>query len=320
VWTFAPRLGITYPISPRDAFSLAYVRIHQVPGRDFLYDQRTAIGDRQPLGNPAIGPSALISYEAAVKHVFSPAWALQAAVFHRDVFGQVGALDAAIPEGPVNLRYSDQDESHALGFEASLIHADSDRRLEAHYVWMTAYGNESRPEGDPYGPVRAGNLPPITDQALSWDRRHTVLLSGFWPWRRTWSLAWSTALQSALPWTPKPRRAPLTDLGLVNSRRLSWTENTNLGVGWSPRNFLNLGFGLEVRNLFDHRGEKAATLDGYPNPAINTLYDDYGAYRTETGLGGGAYWSRLTGGWIPVHDPRLVLPPRSVRASISSRW
>jgi outer membrane receptor protein involved in Fe transport len=323
-WSLAPRLGIAYPISVRDAFSLAYVRVHQAPGRDFLYDQRTAITNRQPLGNPALQPSTLISYEAAVKHVFGPAWALQASVFYRDVFGQVGALDYENRESPINLRYVDNDQGQALGFEWSLIHASGERRrIEAHYVWMNAWGNESRPEGDPYGGVRSARTPPIGTQPLSWDRRHSFLLSGAWQWKERWFASWSAALNSPLPWTPKRRRETLTDLGLTNSRRLQWSENTNLNLQWSPPHVFGLTLGLEARNLFDNRGERAVTVDGYPNPIINTLYDDYGAYRTETGLAGGAYWSQLPGDpghWVPVHDPRLYNPPRTVRASIGARW
>jgi hypothetical protein len=67
-----------------------------------------------------------------------------------------------------------------------------------------------------------------------------------------------------------------------------------------------------------------ATVDGYPNPAINTLYDDYGAYRTETGQGGGAYWLQPADGspghWVPVHDPRLLNPPRTVRFSLGASF
>jgi outer membrane receptor protein involved in Fe transport len=163
VWSFGPRLGIAYPISVRDAFSLAYVRIQQSPGRDYLYDRRVAISDRQPLGNPAIEPATLISYEASVKHLFGPAWALQASVFYRDVFGQIGALDFEVPEGPINLRYVDSDESHAHGFEWAVIHAEGDERFEASYTWMNASGNESRPGGDPYGPLRSARTPMIVD-------------------------------------------------------------------------------------------------------------------------------------------------------------
>jgi hypothetical protein len=223
----------------------------------------------------------------------------------------------------MNLRYADADPSHTLGFEWSVIHSAARRRIEAHYTWMNAWGNESRPEGDPYGPVRAATIPAIGTTPLSWDRRHSILVSGAWQGRRHVSVSWSTALSSPLPWTPKQRRQMFTDLGLVNSRRLDWTENTNLDLRWSPPRAYGLMFGVEVRNLFDNRAERLVTVDGYPNPAINTLYDDYGAYRTDTGLGGGAYWSQLPGEpahWVPVHDPRLISPPRAVRMSIGARW
>jgi outer membrane receptor protein involved in Fe transport len=325
VVTLSPRLGIAYPVSTRDVFSLNYVRLHQPPGRDFLYDDRTVISDRQPLGNPALEPATVISYEAAVKHLFDVDWALQGAVFYRDAFGQVGARDYTLPQGPTDLRYENVDNGHALGFEWSVIHAPGGRRrLEAHYTWLNAYGNESRPEGDPYGPLLGANTPPLAELPLSWDRRHTLQASATWDWRERWLCSWSMLVGSPLPWTPKALRQPVTDPGTVNSERLGWVENTNAALQWTPARLRGLTFGLEVRNLFNHRAERAVTVDGYPNPIINTLYDDYGAYRTETGLGGGAYWSNGGAGgsphWVPVGDERLYVPPRTVRFSVGASW
>jgi outer membrane receptor protein involved in Fe transport len=322
--SLSPRLGIAYPLTVRDVFSLAYARMQQAPGRDFLYDQRVAITNRQPLGDPALEPATMISYEAAVKHLMGPAWALQSSLFYRDIARQVGARDSLVPYGPVDLRYTNEDQASAAGFEISLIHADGDdRRVEVHYTWMQAWGYESRAEGDPYGPVRDIRAPPLGETPLSWDRRHSILVSGAWRWRDRWSVAWSSAVGSPLPWTPKARREGVTDLTVVNSRRFQWTETTNLKLAWSPRHLLGLTLGLEALNLFGTRGERAATLDGYPNPVINTLFDDYGAYRTETGLPGGAYWTNGGSGsprWVPVHDERLLNPPRILRASVGARW
>jgi outer membrane receptor protein involved in Fe transport len=322
--SFSPHLGISYPVSVRDVFSFAYVRLHQAPARDLLYDRRTAIPNRQPLGNPGLAPSTAISYEAAVKHLLTSGWALQASLFYRDVFGQAGARNVLSPEGIPNPAYVDQDEAQAAGFEWSLVRAAGDgRAFEAHYTWMQAWGNESRPEGDPYGPLRDVRTPPVGDAPLSWDRRHTLQISGAWPWIAGISASWSTTVGSPLPWTPKTRRTTLTDLSAVNQRRLAWYENTDLDLRWSPPAARGLTFGLGVRNLFDRRNERAATLDGYPNPVINTVFDDYGAYRTETGLTGGAYLEQpLTGAahWVPVHDPRLFDPPRTVRASVGASW
>jgi hypothetical protein len=322
-WSLLPRIGIAYPISSRDVISTAYARIDQDPARDLLYDHRTKISNRQPLGNPALRPATMISYELALKHLFSVTWAVQAAFFYRDAAHMAGARNYQTPGGPVDPRYTDEDQASSSGLEVSVVHARDDaHRFEAHYTIMRAWGYESRPEGDPYGPLLAPGIPPIGEQPLSWDRRHSVLVSGLWTWRERVTLGWSSTVGSPLPWTPKPRRQSLTDVTTVNSRRLGWSETTNLSLGWSPPYALGLTFGLEARNLFDNRSEVAATVDGYPNPFINTLYDDYGAYRTETGLSGGAYWS-VAGGtphWVPVHDPRLIATPRTVRASIARRW
>jgi hypothetical protein len=267
----------------------------------------------------------VISYEAAVKHLFSPDWALQVSLFSRDVWGQVGARKERLPAGPLVQRYADRDDGHALGFEWSLVHARGEqRRLEAHYTWLQAWGNESRPEGDPYGPLRGERIAPLGSTPLSWDRRHSLALIGATRWRQRWSLSWSTVVGSPLPWTPKPRRRPFTDLGLVNSGRLGWTEVTNLRVQWAPARLHGIELGLEARNLFDTRSERVATVNGFPNRAINTLYDDYGAYRAETGRGGGAYWVQPPDGsagyWVPVYDPRLQNPPRAVRFSVGASF
>jgi len=320
ILSFGPRFGISYPISVQDVFSLAYCRVQQAPARDYLYDQRTVITNRQPLGNPALRPATLVSYEVAVKHLFGPEWATQASLFYRDVFEQVGALDTKVGD-ITNLSYQNADESHTIGVEWTATFSGRGRRqLSAHYVWLTAWGNESRPEGDPYGTFRAPHTPGTGERPVSWDRRHSVLVAGTWPLHRRVFLSWSTSLSSGLPWTPKDLRQPLVDRDLINSRRLSWTRNTDMNLQWmvSERNGLTLG--VEARNVFDERRERYVSIDGYPNQFINTVWDDYGAYRTQTGNPGGAYWSHTSGRWIPVNDPRLFDPPRTVRAFMSVRW
>ena len=324
VWSLSPRFGFAYPVSVRDAFSLAYVRLHQAPGRDFLYDHRQLISNRQPLGNSALKPATVISYEAALKHTFDLTWALQASVFYRDIYGQVGMRNFSQRGLADALSYVSQDDGHAAGFEWSLVHATGERRrFELQYTFMEAWGLESRPEGDPYGLVFGERLTPISATPLSWDRRHSVTLAATMPWKDDWSLSWSTAIGSPLPWTPKPRREAFVDPGLVGSQRLGWTENTKVNVQWKPSFAHGLTVGLEARNLFDNRSERAVTVDGYPNPVINTLYDDYSAYRTETGQGGGGFWVPTAAGagyWVPVHDPRLFNSPRTLRMSVGADW
>lgn len=327
-WSLSPRLGIAYPLSPRDVFSLAYVRVQQSPGRDHLYDTRRLISNRQPLGNPSLQPATVVSYEAAVKHLFGPTWALQSALFYRDVWGLVGARHRRIGGASSTTYvpyYTNDDVAAAVGTEWSLLHvSDAGRRLELHYTWMQVFGSESRPEGDPYGAFLGWRNPSLSSTPLSWDRRHTAVLSAACPLGEGWSVSWSTVVGSPLPWTPKPlREDQYAEPIHVNSRRFRWSESTSLDVRWTPRLTPWLRLSLEARNLFDSRGERLSTVDGYPNPAINTMYDDYAAYRTLTGNGGGAYWVETEypfGYWVPVGDPRLYEPPRSMRLGVGVTW
>jgi len=77
---------------------------------------------------------------------------------------------------------------------------------------------------------------------------------------------------------------------------------------------------LMVTNLFASNTDRLATLTGYPNPTIGTLYDEYSAHRTETGQGGGAFWNDKDADgsreWVRVSDRRLSALPRTIRFGI----
>jgi len=324
VWSLSPRVGITYPVSVRDAFSLAYVRLQQDPPRDYLYDNRWLPTNSLPLGNPDIGPATVISYQAALKHRLGPAWALQFAVFYRDVYGEVGTRRQQVFVQVYRPYFAGVDEGHASGFEASLFGAGGETaRLEAHYTYLEAWGTESREDGVRYGTTLGNRPTPLGEHALDWDRRHSLTLSAILGPGRRWSLGWVTQVGSGLPWTPAEARTFAADLTQTNTRRFDWSERSDLQLRWMPPSAGGLAVGLEVRNLFDEQTDLAASVDGYPQKAINTLYDDYAAYRTETGQGGGAFWEDPASGgagWMPVHDPRLLAAPRAIRMTLARNW
>jgi outer membrane receptor protein involved in Fe transport len=341
-WTLSPRLGIAYPTSTRDVLSFSYVRIQQAPPRDFLYDNRVDLSNRQPLGNPGLEPSTVISYQVALKHLFDQGRALQLAFFYRDLFGQIGARSFETRPNVFRRRYENADEGHAEGFELGWIHPTTTGRYEIQYTFMHAVGTASTPEGFNYGPLYQTPIAPTGDQPLDWDRRHSIALIGqwsrpapttsgeirgpvealFWTLRGAWSLSWATQVGSAFPWTPSRRRATSTDPALINAARLKWTENTSLALRWSPSlSRGHLWVGIDVRNLFDYRSERATTANGYPHPFINTVFDDDGAFRNETGLPGGAWLDDPSSGtWVRIHDPRLFNAPRLARLSVSVPW
>ncbi len=328
-WTLSPRLGIAYPVSVQDAFSFAYARIEQDPARDFLYESRTRGYDRLPLGNGTIGPSEAVLWQAALKHVLDPQWTFQISVFMRDVFGEPGARNVAEPFGASQLQYEGADDAHANGVEFDVTRTyPGGGRVHAAYTFTNAWGTASNPEGIAYGSAFGDRPLPNGDHPLDWSIQHALVLDGQARARAGFTVAWATHVATGRPWTPLYRDNPYTsdwpplylDQSLVNSQRLPWSEQTDVDVRWTHRRLRGATLVLAVSNLFDHRGDLLADISGYPNPIINTLYDEYAAYRTETGNGGGAYWNGNGSSqrdWQPVNDPRLAQRPRTIRLGIS---
>jgi hypothetical protein len=267
----------------------------------------------------------MISYQAAVKHLFDPLWSLQTALFYRDLFDLVGARNVRPTVDVARLVYENVDNGHALGFEVTLDRIDGEKsRVELDYTWMSANGTQSREEGVPFGPVVRSRPESNEQHPLDWDRRHSISLAALIH-RGNLSVGWTTAVGSPLPWTPAETRSLESDLTSMNSRRIAWEETSALSLRWTaPRLGQHLTVGLDVQNVFNRKNEIATTLDGYPNPAINTIYDDDSAYRTATGLPGGGYYNDANNdgipGWVPLNDPRLFSAPRAIRAFVGTDW
>jgi len=332
VLSLSPRLGLSFPVTTRDAVQVSYARIVQAPGREYLYDSRAArIVAQHPQGNPDLEPATAISFEVSFRHLEGEHWSGRAGFFYRDLYRQVSARNVRVFTGSGTpgyqdvLRYASEDAGRAVGFEWSLEHERAGRsRVSATYTWMRTEGSESFEDGVPFHPLQLPRPIPASENPLAWDQPHRVTVSALW-FGRVLSGSWSTVLASGLPWTPAARRQIAADLTSVHSRRLPGFTLTDVSLRAAPQRRLGgLSLGLEVRNLFDHRGQRRVSIDGYPHPVINTQFDDYAAHREQTGLGGGAYWNDADGdgvpGWVRVRDPRLDFAPRVIRLSLEREW
>lgn len=342
IWTLSPRIGLAIPLSVRDAFSASYARIHQAPGRDYLADDRLLIYSRRPLGSPTLEPGELLTYQMAVKHLFDARWALQLSVFHRDLYGQIGIVNDPYFAGTFRPRYQNSEYGHATGFEVALLAGSRpgatppkgsqstlkrflSGEFSLRYTQMDAYGSISGPDGWYYGTPFGFRPLPIGEHPLDWDRGPMFGFDAVWREPHVFTFAWVTQISGGARWTPTndtlsagggpPGTAP--NLTAVNSRQLPAMEHTDISLRLEPPQLRGVRVLLDVRNLFDSRGDAFVSVAGFPNPTVNTTRDDYAGYRTLTGNGGAAFWDqRLNGGqggWVPVNDPRLQRPPRSVR-------
>jgi outer membrane receptor protein involved in Fe transport len=324
--------------------SFSYARVHQPPGREYLGDSRLLVYSRHPLGNPALEPSELVTYQAGWKHLFNARWASQASAFHRDLYGQIGIVNDPYFAHTFRPRYENAEYGHATGIELALLAGSRTPgpsggwlhgplatfltgEFSLRYTFMAAYGTISGPDGWYYGEPFGARPLPIGEHPLDWDRGHMLGLDAVWRVPHAWTFALVTQIASGPRWTPTTSYTGQTsgplltpDLAAVNSRQLPWSERTDIALRLEPRQLHGVRVLVDVRNLFNHRGDDLVSVAGYPNPTINTERDDYSGYRTETGNGGGAFWDeRLNGGaggWVPVNDPRLQRNPRSVRLGI----
>jgi outer membrane receptor protein involved in Fe transport len=90
-WQISPRLGVSYPISERDALYFNYGRFYQVPRLEVLFQflGQTETG-LLPFGNPLMDAETTISYEIGIQHQFSNTVMGDIAMFYKDIFGLIG--------------------------------------------------------------------------------------------------------------------------------------------------------------------------------------------------------------------------------------
>jgi outer membrane receptor protein involved in Fe transport len=99
-WQVSPRLGVSYPISERDALYFNYGRFYQIPRLEVLFQ---FLGQTEqgllPYGNPLMDAETTVMYEVGVQHQFTPTLMGDIAMFYKDIFGLTGTQAADLIEG-----------------------------------------------------------------------------------------------------------------------------------------------------------------------------------------------------------------------------
>ena len=106
----------------------------------------------------------------------------------------------------------------------------------------------------------------------------------------------------------------------MNTRRLPWNETSTLAMRYTARWLGGARVAIDIRNVFAGHVQEDVSVQGFPNPFINSQNDEYAGYRTDTGRNGGGYFNDPDrdgfGQWIAVDDPRLFQRPRAVRLGL----
>ncbi|MGH7726077.1 MAG: TonB-dependent receptor [Candidatus Eiseniibacteriota bacterium] len=317
----SPRLGVAYPISTNDALSFFYGWTFQNPARNFVFENRDANAAVVTRGNPDLEPETVISYQAAVQHMFSKDVSGQFAVFYKDIFGLISTRQMVDElTGLLVPVFVNRDYASARGFETSIRKRFSHRfSVDVNYTYQIASGVASDPNAGLQFAQGNQLYLPISEQPLVWDQRHTLNANLVLRDAGKWGLTMLWTFGSGLPYTPTFRNDRKPDPRFTNSRRQPSRSELAIAADkffriWGQ----NVTFFVDARNVLDAQAIRDISPGNFPNPFINQVgADDYDIYYTETGRVGGAYLKDTNGDgeedWVAVNDPRVLAEGRRIR-------
>lgn len=332
-WQVSPRLGVSYPISERDALYFNYGRFYQIPRLEVLFQFLGETGQGLiPFGNPLIDAETTIMYEIGVQHQFTRTIVGEVALFYKDIFGLVGTeagdVTADSPfiysygTGTTPAVYVNLDYGSVRGIEVKLS-----KRLSHRFASSVVY-TYSKATGSSSNELQGANVisgamdrAPITELPLDWDRNHVVNASLYITEPGLWGCSIDWFYESGAPYTPMQPREREAKAALINSRRLPSRITMNLKADKKYRIAgQEVSFFLEGRNILNRKNIRALNPGSWPGGAGN--YVQY--YTAEGGIGGAYDIGELLGLpdviYIPLKDPRVYSEPRNFKVGISFEW
>jgi outer membrane receptor protein involved in Fe transport len=303
--SFAPRFGLSYPISATAGIFFSYGHFYQLPPlRDMFNNSNYAILARIQgatsnygvLGNPDVKPEQTVQYEFGYKHALTPALGLTINLFYKDIRDLLGVEFISTYNDAQYTRLTNVDFGSVSGFTISL----TQRRIgivstSLDYTWQTAQGNTSDPaETARLAEQRLDARPKLIP--LSWDQRHTLNASIQLSQPEDYSVSAIVKIGSGLPYTPA-----------FGSNFGSQTE-TNSGTG---------PIGITV----DMRAEKSFSVVGLQMNAFlrvfnvfNTTYFGGAVFPT---TGSPDYTANYVGDRLQLTNPLRYFAPRRIELGIS---
>ncbi len=332
-WQLSPRLGVSYPVSERDALYFNYGRFYMVPRLEVLLQSIGGIENSSgPYGNPAIDAETTIMYEIGIQHQFSTNVVGDVAMFYKDIFGLTGtelvqAADTSAWRRTVSATgdpvvFTNLDYGSVRGIELKISKRFSHRFSGSiTYTFSKATGSSSSELQGNQAATGGLDRPPITELPLDWDRNHVISANlyisepGLWGCNVDWSYS------SGAPYTPVQPRERFQKASLINSERLPARTTVNLKADKRYRIAgQEISLFLEGENLLNRKNIASMNPGNWPGGNGN-----YVAYYTREGKVGGAYdQGELAGlpdvNYIALNDPRVYSPPRSFQVGVSFDW
>jgi len=305
--SYAPRFGLSYPITTTSSVFFSYGHFYQLPPlRDIftnanygkLANLQAGTGNYDAVyGNPDIKPEMTVQYEFGYKNAVTDFLGISINLFYKDIRDLLGVEFIDTYTAAAYARLTNVDFGNVTGFTITL----DQRRVgilssTLDYTLQMAQGNSSDPN-ETANRAAAGEDPKPRQIPLNWDQRHTMNLTV--QLSRPEEYAVSTILRfgSGQPYTPE-----IGSIFGAAIERNSGRKPNGFVIDFRAEKYFTLG-GVDVSvfmrvfNLLDAR---------YFNGAVfaNTGSPDYGLFP-------------LAGDRTQLANPTRYYAPRRIELGIS---
>lgn len=210
--SYAPRIGVSYPITETSSIFFSYGHFYQLPPiGDIFRNSNYSILERIQagtsnygvLGNPDIKPERTVQYEFGYKNAITEYLGLNVNLFYKDIRDLLGVEFVETYNNAEYARLTNIDFGNVMGFTISLVQRQVGILSSTlDYTWQMAQGNSSDPN-ETATRAQAGEDPRPRQVPLNWDQRHTLNLTVQLSQPEEYALAAIVRFGSGHPYTPE---------------------------------------------------------------------------------------------------------------------
>lgn len=262
----SPRLGVSFPISPRDKFFFNYGHFNQWPRYNYVYAQFQTDFSTQLrlLGNPNLDPKVTVQYETGIQHQFDDLWSAGVTFYSNDIYGYAQAVgldpvtidpeDTPDPNDEVAqtispIRYFNSDAARSLGVEV-FLEKRATRWLSARasFELQQSTGTNSRAD-QTFLSAQLG-------EANSNFEREEGIRSTPLLWDRPWSVTLNVDFFVDEGEAPEPLGWTMPDQWSANLLFRAWA-----GARYTERILTDDGLATDTRDRYGELGPYRSSLD-----------------------------------------------------------
>jgi len=275
--SFAPRLGISYPVGNRSAVFFSYGHFYQLPSIKEIFENSdySVLANLQAgeerfgvLGNPDIRPQFTAQYEFGYKQALTPDFSADFTVFYKDIRDLIGVEFISTYAAAQYARLTNVDFGNVKGVTLALDHRALGRlSATLDYTWQIADGNASDPR-ETATRAENGADPRPRLVPLNWDQRHTLNLTLTMIEPDRWTASAILRGVSGQPYTPSTSAVSGATVAILesNSARKPNGVMIDLRGERTLARSRNLRCFARVFNLLDTRSFNGFVFDDTGSP------------------------------------------------------